>query len=98
MSSANFEQPTEVSIPFQELIFRDIRVQGSLIASPGESRRMLKIVDEHRISVKTNSFNGLREIGKVLDLARSGKMKGKGIIVVDQDQIKKEKESGLEMV
>ncbi|KAF2266389.1 GroES-like protein [Lojkania enalia] len=91
-------QPDDVVIPFRELIFRDIRVRGSLICSPEEGQRMLQVVDEHRISVDMNPFNGLDEIAKLIELAKSGKMKGKGIIIVDPEQIKKEKESGLEMV
>ncbi|KAJ9664798.1 hypothetical protein H2201_005019 [Coniosporium apollinis] len=91
-------QPTEVCIPFAEYIFRDIRVRGSLICSREEAKRMLDIVAEHRISVKTNPFNGLKEITKLTDLVHGGKMAGKGIIIVDPEQIEKEKQSGLEMV
>ncbi|KAF2645486.1 GroES-like protein [Massarina eburnea CBS 473.64] len=91
-------QPNEVVIPFQELIFRDIRVRGSLISSPEEARTMLDVVAEHGISVQTNAFQGLGEMEKLVHLAESGNMKGKGIIVMDKEQIKKEKESGLKMV
>ncbi|KAF2034617.1 NAD(P)-binding protein [Setomelanomma holmii] len=87
-------QPDNVVIPFRELIFRDIRVKGSLIASPNEARDMLKLVAEHGISVHTNAFNGLKEIEKVVELAHSGKMKGKGIVVVDKEQVDKERKIG----
>lgn len=70
-------QPETVDIPFAELIFRDVRVKGSLICSPQESKSMLDMVAEHNISVKTNSFNGLREIPKLVELAHGGKMAGK---------------------
>ncbi|KAK5166346.1 hypothetical protein LTR04_000740 [Oleoguttula sp. CCFEE 6159] len=79
-------QPDEVSIPFVELIFRDIRVHGSMICSPAEARRMLAVVAEHHISVKTNAFDGLHEIPKLVELAHGGKMQGKGIVVVDEGQ------------
>lgn len=59
---------------------------------------MLDIVAEHGISVKTNPFNGLGKMEELVKLAESGKMKGKGIIIMDQEQIKKEKENGLDMV
>ncbi|KAL8738406.1 MAG: hypothetical protein Q9181_000777 [Wetmoreana brouardii] len=49
-------QPTEVSVPFAELIFRDIRIHGSLIAPRYEAQRMLDFVGEHGITVKTNAF------------------------------------------
>lgn len=58
---------------------------------------MLEVVAEHGISVNTNPFNGLEDIEKLVHLAESGKMKGKGIIIMDPEQVKKEKESGLNM-
>lgn len=84
-------QPEIVDIPFAEFIFRDVRVEGSLICSPDEARRMLDIVAEHNISVKTNPFHGLKEIPKLVEFAHSGKMQGKGIIIVDEEQIKAER-------
>lgn len=54
---------------------------------------MLKIVAEHGISVNGNAFNGLGEIEKLVHLAESGKMKGKGLIIMDPEQIKREKEN-----
>ncbi|KAH3916278.1 hypothetical protein HBH56_071090 [Parastagonospora nodorum] len=87
-------QPENVAIPFRELIFRDIRVRGSLIGSPNEARDMLQIVAEHNISVETNAFRGLGELEKLVHLAHSGKMKGKGIIVMTDEHVPKEKEIG----
>lgn len=89
-------QPPTVNIPFAELIFRDIRIIGSKISSPYEARRMLDVVAEHNISVTTNPFNGLRELPRLVELAESGKMMGKGVIVVDPKQTEEEhKTSGL---
>ncbi|KAH7072643.1 zinc-binding dehydrogenase-domain-containing protein [Paraphoma chrysanthemicola] len=87
-------QPDNVVIPFRELIFRDIRIRGSLIASPSEARDMLALVAGHGISVHTNAFNGLDEIEKAVELAHSGRMKGKGIIIVDKEQVAMERELG----
>jgi len=91
-------QPMEIKIPFKELIFRDIRIKGSLICSPEESKRMLQVVAEHSISVKTNPFYGLNEIPKLVDLAHGGRMKGKGIIIVDKEQIENERKPNIELV
>jgi propanol-preferring alcohol dehydrogenase len=91
-------QPENVVVPFQELIFRDIRVRGSLICSPSEAVEMLNVVAEHGVSVNTNAFKGLGEMEKLIELAEGGKMKGKGIIIMDEEAVKKEKESGLDMV
>ncbi|KAI4261429.1 MAG: hypothetical protein L6R42_003370, partial [Xanthoria sp. 1 TBL-2021] len=116
-------QPPEVSVPYHELIFRDIRIHGSLLSRrlKSESIRMLDFVAEHNITVKTNPFFGLKEIpnlverpqfselcaiyismghlgdahantGTQFQLAHSGKMAGKGVVIVDEDEIRKEKE------
>lgn len=91
-------QPDLVSIPFQELIFRDIRVRGSLISSPEEARQMLELVAEHGISVNTNVFQGLDEVEKVVELAHSGRMKGKGVVVVDREQVEEQRGGGGKLV
>lgn len=85
-------QPTNVSIPFQEFVFRNIRVKGSLISSKAEAQRMLEIVAEHGIKVRSNAFMGLEEIPKLVELAHGGKMVGKGLIIVDEQEQKKERE------
>ena len=55
---------------------------------------MLNTVAEHGIEIKTNPFFGLTEIPKMLDLVHSGKMAGKGVIVVSEEEQKKVRESG----
>lgn len=69
-----------------------MRIKGSLICSRLEAEQMLKIVAEHKISVKTNPFFGLSEIPKLIELAHSGKMQGKGVIIVDEEEMKMVKE------
>ncbi|KAI9717336.1 MAG: hypothetical protein M1812_004863 [Candelaria pacifica] len=91
-------QPAEVCIPFVEFIFRDIRVHGSLISSKGEAQRMLDLVVEHDIKVKTNAFHGLKELPKAVELAHSGKMQGKPVILIDEEALRREKESGLKIL
>ncbi|CAD0091422.1 unnamed protein product [Aureobasidium vineae] len=87
-------QPDNVTIPFAEFVFRDIRVKGSLLCSPEQSVSMLEFVAKHGIKVKTNPFHGLDKIEELVDLVHGGKIQGKAIIVVDKEQIKKEKELG----
>lgn len=87
-------QPENVTIPFSEFVFRDVRVKGSVVASPGESEAMVRFIAQHGVKVKTNVFNGLDEIEKLLEMVHSGKIQGKAVIVVDQQQIEKEKELG----
>ncbi|ESZ98271.1 alcohol dehydrogenase [Sclerotinia borealis F-4128] len=91
-------QPENVSVPFAELIFRDIRIHGNLVGSRGEAQKMLELVSKHNIKVQTNPFKGLREIPKAVELAHSGKMKGKPVIVIDEKAIQNENQSGLQMI
>lgn len=91
-------QPENVVIPFREFVFRDVTVQGSLICSKGQAEDMLQAVAKHDVTVETNPMDGLKSVPKLCELAHSGKMKGKGIIIVDQEQIKKQNEKGLKLV
>ena len=68
----------------EQFIFRDVRVHGSLIASRTDAQRMLDLVAAKNIAVKTNPFFGLRQLPELIELAKSGQMAGKGILVVDQ--------------
>lgn len=87
-------QPKDVVIPFQEFVFRDIRVKGSVVSSPGEGRDMVRFIAEKGIKVATNVFDGLDKIEPLLEMVHSGKIQGKAVIVVDREQIEKEKELG----
>ncbi|KAI1139621.1 GroES-like protein [Hypoxylon sp. FL0543] len=80
-------QPDEVAVPFRELVFRDVRVRGSLLCSPAESRDMVGFIAEHGgIRVETTAFLGLESIGELMGLVGSGRLRGKAVIVVDKEQ------------
>lgn len=87
-------QPDNIVIPFHEFIFRDIRVKGSVLSSPEESKAMIKFIAEHGVQVKTNVFEGLDKIEDLLAMVHSGKIQGKAVIVVDPEQIEQEKKLG----
>jgi propanol-preferring alcohol dehydrogenase len=59
---------------------------------------MLDVVAEHKISVRTNPFQGLEKIPELLELAHGGKMSGKGIVIIDPKQIEEEKKGGVDLV
>ncbi|KAG8528849.1 uncharacterized protein KY384_006538 [Bacidia gigantensis] len=86
-------QPTEVKIPYPELIFRDIRIKGSLISTKQEAERMLQTVADHNVKVQTNFFFGLEEVPKLVDFVHAGKMAGKGIVVVDEEEQRRIKQA-----
>jgi len=69
-----------------------------LLSSRGECQKMLDLVSKHDIKIKTNPFDGIKSIPKAVELAHSGKMQGKPVIIIDQEAIEKEKKSGLQMV
>ncbi|KUI73282.1 Alcohol dehydrogenase [Cytospora mali] len=87
-------QPNEVVIPFMELIFRDIRVKGSVVSSPEESKAMVRFIAENGVKVKTNVFEGLDKLDDLLEMIHSGKIQGKAVIVIDPEQIEFEKQLG----
>ena len=93
-TAVQIAQPDEIIIPFPEIIFRDIRIKGSLICSPEESKTMLDTIAKHGVTVTTVPFQGLDKIGELTELVHSGKIKGKAIIVVDPEQIENEKKIG----
>ncbi len=65
--------------------------------SRGECQKMLEVVSKNNIKVKTNAFNGIKEVPKAVELARSGNMQGKLVVIIDIEAIENEK-SGLKMV
>lgn len=87
-------QPDVIEIPFPEIIFRDIRIVGSLISSADESKEMLEVIAKHGVTVSTVPFQGLDKIEELVEKVHSGKLKGKAIIVVDSAQIEHEKKIG----
>lgn len=87
-------QPDTITIPFPEVIFRDIRMKGSLVCSAEESKAMMKCIAEHGIEAKTVPFKGLEKIHELVDKVHEGKIQGKAIIVVDEAQIEEEKKIG----
>lgn len=86
-------QPGEVVVPFMEFAFRDVRVTGSVIASPEESRRMVEHISRNGLSPGVHSvvLEGLDmvNIEELLRLVHTG-IPGKAIILVDRDQLEGE--------
>lgn len=51
---------------------------------------MLDVVVKHNIKISMSVFHGIEEIPKVVDMLRQGKYQGKGVIVIDEDAVKRE--------
>ena len=82
---------------FEEFIFRDVKIEGSLLCSAQQSQDMLELVAKNKISAKTNPFHGLEKIPELIKLVESGQLRGKGIVIVDEEAVKKEKDGMAEM-
>ncbi|KAF5494131.1 Alcohol dehydrogenase 4 [Colletotrichum siamense] len=87
-------QPMEVKIPFLELIVRDITVKGTLTCSRGETETMLEHIAEHGIKLENNVFHGLDKIFEALELVNSGKISGKAVVIVDEEQVEEDEKMG----
>jgi len=59
---------------------------------------MLEVVSKNNIKVKTNAFDGIKEIPKAVELAHSGKMQGKPVILIDKEAIENDRKSGFQIV
>lgn len=86
--------PDNILLPFQDVIFRNIAIKASVLCSPEESEAMVRFIADKGITVKTNIFHGLSQIVDLLQLVHSGKNQGKALIIVDQEQIDRERQLG----
>lgn len=84
-------QPPTVSVPFHELIFRDITIKGSLTSGQEIAQEMLNECGRAGINVETQKFYGLEKVPDMVELAHSGKLKGKAVCVVSQELLDSEK-------
>ena len=75
-------QPESVSFPFQEVVFRDVRVRGSLLCSRREAEEMLELVAKGGIEVKKKIVRGLEGVEELVRLTEEGKINGKGVVVL----------------
>ncbi|KAL0932926.1 alcohol dehydrogenase [Colletotrichum truncatum] len=80
-------QPKRVSFPFEEMIFRDIRLMGSNLSSRSELADLVKFVTEHGVEVETKVFYGLDSLNEVYKLSESGSTAGKIVVVIDKHQV-----------
>ncbi|KAK2729401.1 alcohol dehydrogenase -like domain-containing protein [Colletotrichum kahawae] len=60
----------------------------------GETETMLEHIAEHGIKLESNVFHGLDKIYEALELVNSGKISGKAVIVVDEEQVKNDEKIG----
>lgn len=79
--------PNVTSVSIFDLVFRDIKIKGSMLAGSECSKEMLAEYARHGIKVDTNIFLGLDQVSVMVDMLKSGKLKGKAVCVVDQEAL-----------
>ncbi|KAK3676145.1 hypothetical protein LTR78_003895 [Recurvomyces mirabilis] len=70
-----------------DLIFKDLRLSGSFMASQKETEEMLYAVVEQGIKVENNIFTGLDEVPKAVEMLKKGEYRGKACFIVDEDAV-----------
>jgi len=87
-------QPDEVKVSFREFIFRDIVFEGSMVCGKKQSDEMLEVVAKHGVTVTTHAVRGVDKVPEIVELSLSGKLKGKGVVIIDEEAVKKARVNG----
>ncbi|KAK3721496.1 hypothetical protein LTR37_003052 [Vermiconidia calcicola] len=77
----------KLPIPVLEMIFKDLHVLSSFMASQQETEAMLNAFVEHDIHLENNVFNGLAEIPKAVEMAQKAQYRGKACFIVDKEAV-----------
>ncbi|KIW27763.1 uncharacterized protein PV07_07471 [Cladophialophora immunda] len=80
-------QPPEVTVPFQEIVLRDITIKGTMHGGKGVADEMLQAVARHSVVAETQIFDGLAEVPRMFELLEAGKVKGKAVCVIDKELV-----------
>lgn len=86
-TKGHIAQPDQVKILFAELIFRDIRVKGSVLAFPWRNPRDARIHRQARSTSQEKVFYGLEQIHDLVDATHRGQVQGKGTGSRRQDTV-----------
>ncbi|KAK5167722.1 uncharacterized protein LTR77_007421 [Saxophila tyrrhenica] len=70
-----------------QLIFKDLTISSSFMASQAETEAMLHAVVDHNVHVENNIFRGLDEIPRAVEMLKKAEYRGKACFVVDKDAV-----------
>lgn len=87
-------QPPRVGVFFRNIIFKDIHIQGSLLAGRRELGDLIQCVVDNKIRVETRVFEGLRSLPTILEETEANMTAGKMVIVVDKDAVADDEKHG----
>ncbi|KAK5552681.1 hypothetical protein LTR46_009420 [Exophiala xenobiotica] len=80
-------QPEEITVPFQDVVLRDVAIKGTMYGSRDMSQEMLNVVARNGVKARTEVFYGLEEVPRMIELLESGRLKGKAVCVVDRSLV-----------
>jgi alcohol dehydrogenase, propanol-preferring len=69
------------------MIFKDLRLRSSFMASQQETEDMLNAVVKYNIHVENNVFWGLDEIPRAVEMLKKAEYRGKACFIVDKDAV-----------
>lgn len=76
-------QPAEgVHFAFQDLVFKDIRVVGTMIGECEDGQGAIDLVAKHDIKVTTKTYR-LEDINQLVEESHSATKKGKSVVVFE---------------
>ena len=79
-------QPADaIPVPFFPVIFRDLRITGSLLSDQKSLKELVDLVAKEKIEIKTTSYS-LEEIPKLLSDYGRPEHKGKLVVRVTDEQ------------
>jgi len=69
-----------INMSYQNIIFRDLKLVGSLVANTPDAEELVKLVSDHNIRVKITEWK-IDEAEQVRQQYLAGKSEGKNVIV-----------------
>ena len=80
-------QADKLPVDVLPLIFKDLTICASFMASQVETEEMLNAVVDHDVHVENNVFHGLNEIPRAVEMLKKAEYRGKACFVVDKDAV-----------
>ena len=76
-------QPSDpVPVTFHQLIFRDIKVIGSLLSDAKEAQEMVDIIADKKIEITVREYK-LDDVNQMVDDQHKPEMKGRSVVVME---------------
>lgn len=74
-------QPPALSIPFRELIFKNVAVVGTLQGNGEDLQETIDFVDQHGVKIHTTTW-GLEDVNEMWEAQESPSHAGKNVVLL----------------